>query len=133
MKYGVSEMSVRGIGGVFFKSKNPKALERWYIENLGLKPDEEGYIYFLWSELNRPGYTLWGPFPEDTNYFKPSESSWMINFVVSDIEEMVANLKSGGVEVDEKGIQETPEGKFAWVVDPEKNRIELWEPTDLHG
>ncbi len=126
-------MTVRGIGGVFFKSKDPKTLERWYIKNLGLKPDDEGYIYFRWSELNGPGYTLWGPFPKDTSYFKPSESSWMINFVVRDIEEMVANLKSRGVEVDEKGIQTTPEGKFAWFLDPEKNKIELWEPSDLHG
>jgi len=130
---GELTMSVRGIGGVFFKSKNHEALVKWYIENLGLRPDEEGYIYFLWSELNRPGYKLWGPFPEDTNYFDPGESSWMINFVVDDIEEMVANLRSRGVEVDERGIQETPEGKFAWFLDPENNKIELWEPSELHG
>ncbi len=123
-------MSVRGIGGVFFKSKDPKKLQKWYVENLGLKPDEDGYIYFMWSELKKPGYTLWGPFPESTKYFNPSESSWMINFVVSDIEEIVANLKSREVEVDERGIQETPQGRFAWFIDPEGNKIELWEPVD---
>ncbi|MFW9789120.1 MAG: VOC family protein [Candidatus Thorarchaeota archaeon] len=123
-------MSVRGIGGVFFKSKDPKALEKWYIENLGLKPDKEGYIYFMWSDLRKPGYTLWGPFPEDTKYFKPSDASWMINFVVDDIEKMVSTLKKNGVEVDERGVQKTEEGKFAWFIDLEGNKIELWEPAD---
>lgn len=126
-------MAVRGIGGVFFKAKNPKMLQQWYIENLGLEPDEEGYIYFRWSGLKKPGYTLWGPFPEDTNYFKPSESSWMINFVVSDIEGMFAMLKSKGVEVDDRGVQETQEGKFAWFTDIEGNKIEMWEPSESHG
>lgn len=126
-------MSVRGIGGIFFKSKDPKKLQDWYVENLGLKPDADGYIYFMWSDLKKPGYTLWGPFPDDTKYFNPSESSWMVNFVVADIEDIVASLKSKGVEVDERGIQETPEGKFAWFLDPEKNKIELWEPSNLHG
>ena len=124
---------VRGIGGVFFKSKDPKKLEKWYIEHLGLKPDDEGYIYFKWSGLKSPGYTLWGPFPETTKYFEPSQSSWMINFVVSDIDKTVEHLKSKGVELDDKGVQETPEGRFAWFMDPEGNKIELWEPSDLHG
>jgi predicted enzyme related to lactoylglutathione lyase len=123
-------MSVRGIGGVFFKSKDHKALEKWYIENLGLKPDKEGYIYFMWNDLKKPGYTLWGPFPEDTKYFDPSDASWMINFVVDDIDKMVSHLKGRGVEVDERGVQETDEGKFTWFIDLEGNKIELWEPAD---
>lgn len=122
-------MSVRGIGGVFFKSKNPKKLQEWYIENLGLEPDDAGYIYFMWTDLKKPGYTLWGPFPEDTKYFSPSESSWMINFVVSDIDQIVTRLKSRGVQVDERGVQATEEGRFAWFNDPEGNKIELWEPA----
>jgi predicted enzyme related to lactoylglutathione lyase len=113
----------------FFKSKDPEALKRWYIENLGLKPDEAGYIYFMWDDLKKPGYTLWGPFPEDTKYFNPSESSWMINLVVDDIHRMVARLKSKGVKVDERGVQETEQGKFAWFMDLEGNKIELWEPS----
>lgn len=125
-------MTVRGIGGIFFKAKNPKMLQQWYVENLGLKPDDEGYIYFRWSNLKKPGYTLWGPFPEDTKYFNPTKSSWMINFVVSDIKGMFAMLKSRGVEVDERGIQETEEGKFAWFTDIEGNKIEMWEPSNLH-
>jgi catechol 2,3-dioxygenase-like lactoylglutathione lyase family enzyme len=123
-------MSVRGIGGVFFKSKDPKKLQKWYVDILGLKPDKEGYIYFMWSGLEKPGYTLWGPFPEDTKYFNPSESSWMINFVVEDIHEMVSHLKSKDVDVDERGVQETEQGKFAWFMDPEGNKIELWEPVN---
>jgi predicted enzyme related to lactoylglutathione lyase len=121
-------MSVRGIGGVFFKSKNPKALQKWYVENLGLKPDEGGYIYFMWSDLDGPGYTLWGPFPEDTKYFEPSTKHSMINFVVSDIKEFVAELKKKGVDVVDK-IEETEQGKFTWLMDPEGNRVELWEPS----
>jgi predicted enzyme related to lactoylglutathione lyase len=120
-------MKVRGIGGVFFKSKDTKILQKWYEENLGLQPDEEGYIYFKWADLKAPGYTLWGPFPEDTNYFNPSEAQWMINFVVSDIEQFFAELKAKGVTGDERGIEETEEGKFAWFIDPEGNKIELWE------
>jgi predicted enzyme related to lactoylglutathione lyase len=123
-------MSVRGIGGVFFKSKEPKKLEKWYIENLGLKPDDGGYIYFQWSELKKPGYTLWGPFPEDTKYFGPGESSWMVNFVISDIDELVNQLRSKGIEVDDRGVQETEEGKFAWFTDLEGNKMELWEPAN---
>lgn len=125
-------MTVRGIGGVFFKSKDPKKLQKWYEKNLGLKPDKEGYIYFMWADLKAPGYTLWGPFPEDTKYFEPSAAESMINFVVSDIEKFFEGLKAKGVPVDDRGIQETEEGKFAWIMDPEGSKIELWEPSDLH-
>lgn len=123
-------MSVRGIGGVFFKSKDPKKLQKWYEENLGLKPDSEGYIYFMWSDLKAPGYTLWGPFPENTKYFEPSGADYMINFVVSDIEKFFKELQTKGVIVDDRGIQETEQGKFAWCLDPEGNKIELWEPQE---
>lgn len=122
-------MSVRGIGGIFFKAKDPKKLQEWYVENLGLKPDENGYIYFMWSNLTAPGYTLWAPFPEETNYFKPSQAESMINFVVSDIDEFLVELRSKGVDVDERGVEVTEQGKFAWCMDLEGNKIELWEPN----
>ena len=121
-------MSVRGIGGVFFKSEDPKKLQEWYVENLGLKPDAGGYIYFMWSDLEAPGYTIWAQFAADTKYFEPSTKSSMINFVVSEIEEFVKGLKKKGVDVADK-IEETEQGKFTWVMDPEGNRIELWEPV----
>jgi predicted enzyme related to lactoylglutathione lyase len=119
---------VRGIGGAFFKSKDPKKLQEWYIKNLGLKPDDEGYIYFNWSDLEAPGYTLWGPFPANTKYFEPSIKQSMINFVVSEIEDFVAELREKGVDVADK-IEQTEEGKFTWLMDPEGNRVELWEPS----
>lgn len=121
-------MSVRGIGGIFFKAKDPKKLQEWYVENLGLKPDENGYIYFMWSNLAAPGYTLWAPFPEETNYFEPSQATSMINFVVTDIEQFFLELRAKGVEVDRRGIETTEQGKFAWCMDPEGNRVEFWEP-----
>ncbi len=121
---------IRGIGGVFFKSKDPKRLQQWYEDKLGLKPDEGGYIYFMWSNLATPGYTLWAPFPDDTKYFDPSQAGHMINFVVHDIEGFVKDLRSKDVDVDERGIETTEQGKFAWCMDPEGNRIELWEPAD---
>ncbi len=121
---------IRGIGGVFFKSKDPKMLQQWYVEKLGLIPDKEGYIYFMWADLTKPGYTLWAPFPEDTKYFQPSNAPYMINFVVNKIDHFVEELRSKGVNVDERGVQETEQGKFAWCMDPEGNRIELWEPSD---
>jgi catechol 2,3-dioxygenase-like lactoylglutathione lyase family enzyme len=120
---------IRGIGGVFFKSKDPKKLQEWYVEKLGLKPDKEGYIYFTWDKLEKPGYTIWAPFSEDTKYFEPSKASSMINFVVSDIEHFIENLRANDVEVDERGIESSEEGKFAWCMDPEGNRIEFWEPV----
>ena len=119
---------IRGIGGVFFKSKDPKKLQEWYIENLGLKPDKGGYIYFKWENLDTPGYTLWSPFPEDTKYFEPSQAESMINFVVSDIDQFVEELRGKEVDVDKRGVEDTEQGKFAWCMDPEGNRIELWEP-----
>ncbi|MBY8996783.1 MAG: VOC family protein [Candidatus Thorarchaeota archaeon] len=124
-----SVMSVRGIGGVFFKSEDPKKLQEWYVENLGLKPDEGGYIYFMWSDLKAPGYTLWAPFPADTKYFEPSTKHSMINFVVDKIEDFVVELKNKGIDVVDK-IEKTEQGKFTWLMDPEGNRIELWEPAN---
>jgi predicted enzyme related to lactoylglutathione lyase len=119
---------IRGIGGVFFKSKDPKKLQQWYEEKLGLKADEGGYIYFIWDNLTKPGYTLWAPFPADTKYFEPSQAESMINFVVSDIDEFLEEIRAKGVEVDERGIEVTEQGKFAWCMDLEGNKIELWEP-----
>ncbi len=115
---------------MFFKSKDPKKLQKWYEENLNLKADDQGYIYFKWSDLKEPGYTLWAPFPEDTKYFDPGGADSMINFVVSDIEQFFAELRAKGVTVDERGIEETPEGKFAWIIDLEGNKVELWEPHE---
>jgi predicted enzyme related to lactoylglutathione lyase len=86
----------------------------------------------MWNELPNKGkkkaYTLWAPFPADTTYFEPSRSDFMVNFSVDDLTSFVTSLKEKGVKVEE--IQETPQGKFTWVMDPDGNRIELWEPTE---
>jgi predicted enzyme related to lactoylglutathione lyase len=119
-----------GIGGVFFRSKDPKKLQAWYEEHLGFERDDEGYIYFRWpkqAKMDPNAYTLWGPFPKDTKYFGTSEQPIMINFVVDDLDAILNQLKSKGVEVDDH-IEKHSEGRFGWFIDPEGNRIELWEP-----
>lgn len=127
---------VTGIGGVFFKSKNPKKLKEWYVKHLGVpvvvEGSEESYIIFNWEEQansKKKGYTLWGPFKEDSVYFKPSEKSYMFNFTVDNLDEILQTLKEEGVYVFEDR-EEHQEGKFGWIMDPEGNKIELWEPPE---
>ncbi len=117
---------VLGVGGIFFKSKDPAKLRDWYREHLGLPTDEHGETTF--TAAHDPGAVLvWSPVPTDTKYFEPSQSPFMINFRVRDLHAMLAQLRAAGAQVDEK-VQEEPYGKFGWVLDPEGNRIELWEP-----
>jgi predicted enzyme related to lactoylglutathione lyase len=116
---------VLGVGGIFFKAQDPAKLKAWYRENLGLPVDEHGEITFL--TVGDPGPCLvWSPFPADTKYFEPSTAPFMLNFRVKNLEAMLAQLRAAGARVDEK-VQEAPYGKFGWVMDPEGNRIELWE------
>jgi predicted enzyme related to lactoylglutathione lyase len=112
---------VTGIGGVFFKSKDPKALQAWYVEHLGV-PIEHGYSVFEGA-----GQTVFAPFAADTKYFEPSKSPFMINFRVRDLDAMLKQLRAAGVTVDDK-IDESEFGKFGWAMDPDGNRIELWQP-----
>ena len=122
---------VTGLGGVFFKTPDPDALKKWYREHLGIDSEQWGYS-FLWRELAAPekkGYTVWGPFPDSTKYFDPSGQPYMVNYRVHDLEALLAALKAEGVEV--VGGPDTEEnGKFAWILDPEGRKIELWEPVD---
>ena len=126
---------ITGIGGVFFKSRDPMALRRWYEEHLGL-PSGFGEgpavaLPFAASETGRaPGYAVWGPFSNTTSYFEPSERDFMVNFRVDDLEGLLASLRDKGVEVLSGPIDEK-EGRFAWIVDPEGTKIELWQPSDL--
>jgi catechol 2,3-dioxygenase-like lactoylglutathione lyase family enzyme len=115
---------VTGIGGVFFKSPDPKALTAWYQRHLGVDPGWEHGAMFKWDG---PGTTIWSPFSAETTYFAPSRASFMINFRVRDLDKMLAQLRAGGVEVDEK-TETSDFGKFGWCMDPDGNRIELWEP-----
>lgn len=116
----------RGIGGVFIKSKDPVKLKQWYAENLGIKPNEMGYIFFpLIDNGNTFGY-VWEIFDEKSEYFNPTNKNYMLNFRVSDCLKFRNELKNSGVEVDEK-YEEFNYGNFGWAVDIEKTRIELWE------
>ncbi|NHM06569.1 hypothetical protein G4D82_05000 [Flavobacterium sp. CYK-4] len=120
---------VTGIGGVFFKAEDPKALVAWYGKHLGLKTDAYGST-FWWKDTNgNDCSTQWSPFKEDTTYFEPSQKPFMQNFRVDDLDSLLENLKTEGVEI----IGETQTyqyGKFGWILDPEGNKIELWEPID---
>jgi predicted enzyme related to lactoylglutathione lyase len=119
---------VTGIGGIFFKAKDPAALREWYRQHLGIEAESWGY-HFQWRDDPQTdgGATAWSIFPETTKYLDPSTKPFMINFRVADLKELVAALQSEGVDMDPK-IDESEFGKFAWVMDPEGNRIELWEP-----
>ncbi len=123
---------VTGIGGVFFKAKDPKKLGEWYRDHLGLDVQAWGGAALSWvtpENASGAGSTQWCPFKDDTTYFAPSQAPFMINYRVADLDALVAALKSEGCDVDPK-TDESEYGKFAWVMDPEGNRCELWQPPD---
>lgn len=123
---------VTGIGGIFFKAKDPKALGAWYRDHLGIGVEEWGGAAFRWASPDNPsgtGTTIWSPFKEDTAYFAPSATSFMINYRVADLHALLAQLRAEGCDVDAK-VEESEYGKFGWVIDPEGNKIELWEPPE---
>lgn len=120
---------VTGIGGVFFKAKDPKALAAWYREHLGMQVEDWGGVAFRWADdpQNESGTTIWSPFKGDTDYFAPSAAPFMVNFRVADLHALLAALRAEGCAVQDK-VDESEYGKFGWVLDPEGNKLELWEP-----
>jgi len=123
------EKRVIGLGGVFFKAKDPETLRAWYSRHLGIHSEEWGAVFRFTEEeaRGRLGYNVWSPFKENTTYFAPSEKDFMINYRVADLRTLMEILRTEGIEgVGE--IDESDFGKFAWIVDPEGNKIELWEP-----
>jgi predicted enzyme related to lactoylglutathione lyase len=123
---------VIGIGGVFFKAQNPETLRAWYQEHLGIDSEKWGAT-FKWDspELKaqqKDFQTAWNPFPENTTYYAPSEKSFMINYVVEDLVKLVEAFKVEGIPLVGE-MQDGDFGKFAWIMDPEGNKIELWEPA----
>src|ERR1700743_3320244 len=119
---------VTGIGGIFFKSDDPKKMNEWYAKNLGLPVSDYGTI-FAWRSADDPdkeGQTVWSPFAKDTKYFEPSKKDFMINYRVENIEELVEQLKKDGVTIVDE-IASYDYGKFVHILDPEGNNIELWE------
>jgi predicted enzyme related to lactoylglutathione lyase len=116
---------VGGIGGFFFRAKDPKALAKWYEENLGVAPVPTSYNGPAWR--TEAGTTVFAPFPKDTSYFGDPNQQWMINFRVRDLDKMAAQLKTNGITV-EIDAEVYPNGRFASLHDPEGNPIQLWQP-----
>lgn len=122
---------VTGIGGIFFKSGDPAAIKQWYTKNLGFSTDAYGHMFQSRDLDNADQIThlQWSPFEEETDYFAPSSQPFMINYRVADLESLKKELEAEGVEIiDEIATYEY--GKFLHIMDPEGNKIELWEPVD---
>ncbi|MDJ0879122.1 MAG: VOC family protein [Halieaceae bacterium] len=117
---------VTGIGGMFFRAQDPKALAAWYEEHLGISRVPTDYDTQPW--MQDAGPTVFAPFSSNTDYFGRKEQAWMINFRVNDLDAMAAQLEAAGIKV-ERDLEEYPNGRFARVYDPEGNPIELWEPA----
>lgn len=129
---GVAMERVTGIGGVFFKARDPKTLLEWYQSHLGLvpEPDFTGVV-FRWgsgADSDTVGSTTWGIFPSDTSYFGPPDARGMINYRVKDLDRILDQLRSAGVDVDPR-VENSEFGRFGWAVDGEGNRFELWQPA----
>jgi len=124
---------VTGIGGVFFKSSGDhKALAAWYQKFLGITFEDWGGAILRWPEdkAGDGGVTVWHTAAKDSKWFSPSDSSFMINYRVDNLDEMLAQMRDGGVEVV-GDPQSDDNGKFAWVMDPDGNKVELWEPKAM--
>lgn len=120
---------VTGIGGIFFKSKDPKASKDWYKKYLDFNTDDYGCTFWWKDKEGNDASTQWSPFKDDTNYFEPSTKDFMFNYRVADLETLIKTLRDEGVTI--VGDMQTYEyGKFAWILDNENNKIELWEPID---
>ncbi len=129
---GSVQKKVTGIGGIFFKCKDPKGMREWYASNLGLAVNQYGAVFewYQGADSTKKGFTQWSPFKETTKYFEPSTKDFMINYRVENLEALVAALQKFGVKVVDT-IQEVPYGKFVHILDPENNKLELWEPNDV--
>lgn len=122
---------VHGIGGIFFKARDPAALSAWYGRHLGLDVQPWGGALFHWQRLDdpRPGMTLFAPFKQDTEYFKPSEREYMVNLRVDDLDAVLAALREEGCEVLARR-EDSEYGRFGYVLDPEGGLVELWQPPE---
>jgi predicted enzyme related to lactoylglutathione lyase len=120
---------VTGVGGVFIRSRDPKALAAWYAKHLGVVLEDFGGASFSWSDEvpKGTGTTAWSAFAEDTTYFGEGKQAVMINYRVDDIDALLAQLRAAEVWVDPKR-EDHSYGRFAWIKDCEGNRVELWQP-----
>jgi catechol 2,3-dioxygenase-like lactoylglutathione lyase family enzyme len=121
---------VTGVGGIFFKTKDPKATARWYADHLGLPVEDWGGVAFKWRDEGKragDGATVWSPFPAETTYFAPGEASYMVNLRVDDLDAILARLRARGVRVMDR-VEESEFGRFGWFLDPDGAKVELWQP-----
>ena len=122
---------VTGIGGIFFKCQNPKSMKDWYTKHLGFNTDDYG-TSFEWrqaDDANKKGFSVWSPFDANTKYFEPSDKEFMVNYRVENLEWLLEELQKEGVKVLDE-IECLEYGKFAHIIDPEGNKIQLWEADD---
>ena len=126
----IAMAKITGIGGIFFKSKNDNAaLAAWYQRHLGMLLESFGGAVLRWPDdtAEDKGLTVWHIAERDSQWFSPSDSSFMINYRVDNLDEMIAQLRAGGIEVI-RGPESHENGKFAWIIDPDGNKVYLWEP-----
>lgn len=118
---------VIGLGGVFFKSKDPDALKQWYIDHLGAPATEDPGISFPIADHPADGYAVFSPFKAESEYFQPSTRDFMFNLIVDDLEGVLKRVSDGGGEIVGE-MEEYDFGKFGWFLDPDGNKVELWQP-----
>jgi predicted enzyme related to lactoylglutathione lyase len=118
---------VLGLGGVFFKTTDPAKLGQWYKEWLDLPVEHPYGACLKHDRLPAAGYSVWSPFKRDTTYFAPSEQTFMINLIVDDLDGCLARVREGGAEVM-SDVEDSEFGRFGWFIDPEGNKVELWQP-----
>lgn len=118
---------ITGIGGIFFKAKDPKALAAWYRDVLGMPVEVWGGAALRYDAPKHPPALAWNAFPADTHYFAPSTSGLMVDYAVDDMDALLARIQAKGVKVLKRDDSD-PNGRFAWILDPEGNKVELWEP-----
>jgi len=123
------EKRVTGLGGFFFKTKDPDKIKAWYKNHLGLNTDRYGCTFWWKDAEGNDCSTQWSPMNDDTEYFRPSKSTFMMNFRVENLLELLKALEAEGVTVVGE-IEEYEYGKFGWILDPDGNKLELWEPVD---
>ena len=121
---------VLGVGGIFFKSPDPARLNQWYSQWLGLAVESESgvsFVAFRPDTMPKTGYTVWSAFKSTTTYFAPADKEFMFNLVVDNLEEALSQVKAGGAQII-GDVEENDYGRFGWFVDPDGNKVELWEP-----
>lgn len=123
------EYGVSGLGGFFFKTKDPDVIKDWYKKHLGVNTDQYGWTFWWKDQEGNDCSTQWSPFKEDTTYFAPSEKPFMMNLRVKNLEKLLETLKNEGITIVGE-VEEFSYGKFGWILDPEGNKLELWEPND---